>query len=189
MKKTARATQTVFTAYLSVLVLLAGCATTHHGVEISPVKAEFPVSASAYFVDAAEQTVGPEGYSIIESFSFEKTGTARYLTETRNVIDVSPDLKSIVVRTNAAAIVNARVIGYAFDPNMSRFVQIGRPMGWAYVGTGLFMAVLGLGLGDEDIGLYMGGSFALLGGGLVLASYLMPGETTWRIRFEGDAVR
>ncbi len=189
MKTAARLLRVALTMSLALLVLLASCATTHHGVEILPVKSAVPVSASAYYIDSAGRVWGPQDYRVVESFSFEKTGTAAYKTETRNTIDVTRDLESIVSRADASAIVNMRVIGYEFDPSMSQSIKVVRPMGWTFVGTGAFMVLFGIALDDVEIGLYVGAPFALIGGGLLVASYVMPGETTWRIRFEGDAVQ
>ncbi|MFP4114675.1 MAG: hypothetical protein ACOC2Y_08025 [Spirochaetota bacterium] len=176
------------TVALSAAVVLAvgACTTTNHALHIAPIDSDVPVSASAYYVDAEGQVIGPDDYEITDYFEHEVRVEGQVAAENGDSVDITHAVEEAIAPTNAAAVVNFRTIGYQFDPGNTGMIGFTRIFGGGMlICGGLFLA---LSQGEEPLA-PIGGGFAALGLGSMGYSFLFPGETAWTIRFEGEAVR
>jgi hypothetical protein len=183
-------------AAASLLLLAAGlssCTTTDHLVALAPPDLPVPISASAYYADAAGKTVPPEGYAIIDHFAFEKTfkGPINKPGYT-SVLDIAPDILPLVRDKKADAVVNLAILPKSYDDGNSTAISMLKIIGPAWIGIGVAIGIAAL--SDDTTGKAVGGMpyiFDAMGAGALGAALIMQstGRTTFVVGFEGDLAK
>jgi len=178
---------------LLLAVGLSSCTTTDHLVALAPPDLPIPVSASAYYADAAGKTVSPEGYSIVDHFAFEKTfrGPINKPGYT-SILDVAPDILPLVQEKKADAVVNLTIFPKSYDDGNSTTISMLKIIGPAWLGLGIAFGIAAM--GDETTGQAVGGMpyvFDALGAGALGAALIMQssGKTTFVVGYEGDLAK
>ena len=183
-------------AAAALLLLAAGlssCTTTDHLIALAPPDLPVPVSASAYYADAAGKTVSPDGYGIVDHFAFEKTfkGPINRPGYT-SILDVAPDILPLVQDKKADAVVNLAILPKSYDDGNSTAISMLKIIGPAWLGLGVALGIAAL--SDQSTGEAIGGMpyvFDAIGAGALGAAIIMQstGKTTFVVGIEGDLAK
>jgi hypothetical protein len=180
-----------------LVLMLFGCATTDHKLQIRPLQTSMPVSASSYFADSNGRVLGPKDYKIVNHFAKENTFKAPALKATQSNITTAFEeaLTGLVKSNNGDAVVNLVIRAKKYDDKgvtyNTKFWQI---MGSGAISLGVIFSGTAIAIDDGDISMPMGitGGVVLLGGvAAVLLSGMTPSseDSMWTIMLEGDVVK
>jgi hypothetical protein len=195
-------TTKAFLPLAAILVLLGGvvlssCTTTDHAIQLAPLPASVPVSASAFYTSGGE-VVTDEDYDVVDHFQFEKTLTGPVGKEGYvSPLDVGPDVLALVKDKQADAVVNFRLIPQTYDSGNTGTVGALKIIGWMCLGFGGMFGIMNVAMPPSEYdtgpsvfaGMAIG--FGAVGAGSLVATLIMEpqGKTTWHLAIEGDLVK
>jgi hypothetical protein len=180
-------------AISAAVLALASCTTTDHRLTLIPPDVPVPVSASAYYAGAAGRIVPPDGYTIIDHFSFTKTYKGPVgVKDYTSVLDIGPELTPLVQSKSADAVVNLRILPKSYDPGTTYSVGPLKIFGSFMLGFAGMFGIMSL--ADGSMAEYAGPMALVFGGvgGAGLGASLVlqqTGKTTWTVDIEGDLAK
>ena len=181
----------------SALVLLAaalpvsGCYTTTNVVRVDPLDTEYPVSATAQYVDRQGAIVDDAHYTVKRPFEFQKNLSGPRHMTTESKLLLKPELDSLMAEAQGEAITNLKIQAVDYDPGSHGSAAGWKVFGWSFGLTGGTFAIMGAAIGGDGGGILIGTGLAFAALGVVgfVAGGAADDPSVWKLKVTGEIVQ
>lgn len=173
--------------YLALWVLATGCTATH-SVTLPPLTSQYPVSASAQYVNQDGTTVGAEDYRVVSPFEIVKRDRSDS-NHFRSTLQLGPEIDRLVRAANGDAVTNLRVEATSFGTHQNLGTILGVSLG--IVGSVLVVQDLASG-SDQDPRsnpVFWTGTACFISGAVLYLVGDYTKATSWQFHVSGQVVR
>jgi hypothetical protein len=175
----------------AAVIVATGCYTTTNVATMSPLKTNYPVSASGQYIDSGGAIVTENDYTIVKPFEFDRSIEGARHEDTETDIVLQPELDRILAESQGDAITDVTIYAAEYDPGSHGSSANWKVMGWSFGLTGATLLVAGAAIGSD------GGEPLLIAGGIIggigLGSYLIGTATddpsAWKLHVTGNIVK